>query len=207
MIGRFWLCLRIDLRPLQGTAPQPGVEQDAARPWVSLAPHARDLGPARPRTSGSDDVSAAVRSRCPRTCPGGLPTPHRRRGLSPFRDGHHEAGAIARERRTHRLPTWSWWPFTPQSSNATSTHQAATLGLPTCDGPRVGVVRSRASWRRWRQLTFRALHDEQRGASRAEGYPHVGHLRIAQLADQLALPSCVRAVKAGRAQIGSRSAS
>jgi hypothetical protein len=64
----------------------------------------------------------------------------------------------------------------------------------TCDhglGP--SWRRRRASWRTWRRLEFRALRDEQRGPSRAELYPQVGHLRIAQLGDQLARPSCVPA--------------
>lgn len=64
----------------------------------------------------------------------------------------------------------------------------------TCDQALGPSWRSRrASWRSWRRPEFRALRDEQRGASRAQLYPQVGHLRIAQLADQLARPSCVPA--------------
>jgi len=54
---------------VQGGAPQdiataPAGEVDAlALVWLSLAPRAGDLGPALPRTSGYDGVSAVVRSR------------------------------------------------------------------------------------------------------------------------------------------------
>jgi hypothetical protein len=51
-------------------------------------------------------------------------------------------------------------------------HWAPTPGQPT--GRRaLGSAwrKSHASWRGWRRLEFRALRDEQRGASRAEPYP------------------------------------
>jgi hypothetical protein len=100
---RHWAVVSVPARTLLG-AP---VLTTTRPSQVSRARHRRDLGPARPRTSGYDGVSAAVRSPCPRTRRSrGLSTPYRRRGLSAIRDGRHEADAAVRERRTYRLLAW-----------------------------------------------------------------------------------------------------
>jgi hypothetical protein len=71
---------------------------------------------------------------------------------------------------------------------------ASDTGRRRCDALRSPWRGSHAGWRSWRRLKVRTFGDEQRGASLAECYPQVGHQRIAQFGDQLALPPRVRAV-------------